>query len=324
MAEQRIQLTDKVLESLVVGKVFKDNSQRVNSMDFTIDGKYLITAADDDTVCIYDCEKGERAKMLYSKKYGVDHIKFVHSGTYSAVCSSRNDFDFSLRYWDLYENKFIRFFKGHVGTVTSLDVHPYEDMFLSSSVDKTSLLWDLRKEKPIARIPARGVPASAFDHQGLVFGVAAGDQKVHLFDSRNFDKGEFTFFDMSKHLPDPSSTITKIDFSPCGKFIIVTADSGQMFSIDSFKGQLVGSYFSEGNASPTFSPDSQYVLCGTSAGPINVFRALGDTEDPRRACQIVTRLEGHSGFPRHVMFSPTRCMVASACVNVAMWIPRQI
>jgi hypothetical protein len=31
--------------------------------------------------------------MLYSKKYGVDHIKFVHSGAYSAVCASRNDFD---------------------------------------------------------------------------------------------------------------------------------------------------------------------------------------------------------------------------------------
>ena len=75
-----------------------------------------------------------------------------------------------------------------MGFVTSLDVHPYEDIFLSSSVDKTSLLWDLRKEKPIARIPARHTPASCFDNQGLVFAVVAGDQKVHLFDSRNFDK----------------------------------------------------------------------------------------------------------------------------------------
>jgi COMPASS component SWD2 len=232
----------------------------------------------------------------------------------------------SLRYWDLYENKFIRFFKGHVGAVTSLDVHTYEDLFLSSSIDKTSLLWDLRKEKPIARIPARGIPASAFDSQGLVFGVAAGDQKVHLFDSRNFDKGEFTFFDLSKHLPDPAANIIRIDFSPCGKFIIVVADSGQMFSIDSFKGQLVGAYMSEGSAhaSPSFSPDSQYVLCGSASGSINVFRALGDQDNPRRQCQIVTKLEGHSGFPRNVLFNPTRCMVASSCVNTALWIPRQV
>jgi COMPASS component SWD2 len=130
--------------------------------------------------------------MLYAKKYGVQNIKFVHSGTYSAICSSRNDFDYSLRYWDLYENKYIRFFKGHSGQVTDLDVHPYEDVFISSSVDKTSLLWDLRKEKPIARIPARCTPSSSFDSQGLVFGIVAGDQKIHLFDSRNFSKVRFS------------------------------------------------------------------------------------------------------------------------------------
>lgn len=126
--------------------------------------------------------------MLYSKKYGVENMQFVHSGSYSAICSSRNDFDYSLRYWDLYENKYIRFFKGHVDRVTNLDVHPYEDIFLSSSVDRTSLLWDLRKEKPIAKIPSRSTPSSAFDNQGLVFAIVAGDQKIHLFDSRNFDK----------------------------------------------------------------------------------------------------------------------------------------
>lgn len=67
--------------------------KRIKLLPKCFQGKYLVTACDDDAVCIYDCEKGERSKMLYSKKYGVDHIKFVHSGAYSAVCASRNDFD---------------------------------------------------------------------------------------------------------------------------------------------------------------------------------------------------------------------------------------
>lgn len=232
----------------------------------------------------------------------------------------------SLRYWDLYENKFIRFFKGHVGTVTCLDVHQYEDLFLSSSIDRTSLLWDLRKEKPIARIPSRGFPTSGFDNQGLVFAVSAGDQKIHLFDSRNFDKGEFTFFDLSRYINDPNADITKVLFSPCGKFILVSTTTGQLFSVDSFKGLLVGSYQSDVpvDAVPCFSPDTQYVLCGSESGEINVFRSSGDTEDPQRRCDIVSRLEGHSAFPRHVLFNPTRCMVASACVDVALWIPRNM
>ena len=56
-------------------------------------GKYLLSASDDDSVSIYDCESGEQRKLLYSKKYGVDNMKFVHSGQISAICSSRNEFD---------------------------------------------------------------------------------------------------------------------------------------------------------------------------------------------------------------------------------------
>lgn len=205
-----------------------------------------------------------------------------------------------------------------------MDVHPYEDLFLSSSTDRTSLLWDLRKEKPIARIPARSSPASVFDNQGLVFAVAAGDQKIHLFDSRNFDKGEFTFFDLSRNMAEPSASVSKIEFSPCGKFILVSTNNGYIFTIDSFKGQLVGTYIADSpvDAVPCFTPDSQYVICGSTTGPINVFRSLGDPDDSRRMCSIVTRLEGHSAFPRHVLFNPTRCMIASACIDVALWVPR--
>lgn len=286
-------------------------------------GKFLISSAEDDCVCVIDCERGERSKLLFSKKYGVSHTKFVHSGNLSAITASRNEFDYSLRYWDLYENKFIRFFKGHVGEVKNLDVHPYEDLFISSSVDKTVLMWDLRKEKPVARITAKTTPASAFDNQGLIFGVVAGDQKIHLYDTRAFEKGEFTSFDLSRLMGDQSQQVSKIDFSPCGKFLLALCDNGQLFTVDSFKGNLVGSYQTGSTTAdfvPSFSPDSQYIVAGTQQGPINIYRTVA--EDPQRYCPVVARLEGHSGFPRTVLFNPVRCMIASACVNLALWIPR--
>lgn len=275
---------------------------------------------------MYDCERGERSKLLFSKKYGASNIQFVHSGSLSAVCSGRNEIDFSLRYWDLYENRFVRYFKGHIGEVKCLDVHPYDDLFISSSVDRTSLIWDLRKEKPVGRIAARRTPASTFDNQGLVFALSAGDQKVHLFDSRAFDKGEFTFFDLSRYLSDTSHSISRITFSPCGKFILVLTDGGQLLSIDSFKGNLVGSYLGSGihpDCVPSFSPDSQFVAVGTSVGPINIYRTVPNPEDGMKNSPVISRLDGHSSQARLTMFSPTRCMLASACVNVAMWVPKQ-
>ena len=147
MADAIVPLQDRLLQNMAVGKVFRDCSKRINSLDFTPDGKFMLVSSDDDSVHIYDCEKALKYKSLLSQKYGVNLMQFVHSGTSSAVCASRNDADHALRYWDLYENKFVRFFNGHTGPVTSLDVHPYEDLFVSSSsADKSALLWDLRKD----------------------------------------------------------------------------------------------------------------------------------------------------------------------------------
>ncbi|KAF4672416.1 Transcription initiation factor TFIID subunit 9 [Perkinsus chesapeaki] len=371
-----IGLSDEILSNMAVGKVFKDATKRVNSIDFTSDGRYLIASSDDESVSIYDTEKGSRHKMLYSRKYGCDNIQFVHSGTNSALCSSRVDFDHSLRYWDLYENKFLRYFKGHTGPVSSLKVHPYEDQFLSTSLstasggDSTCLMWDLRKEKPVARVYSQeqitkgsstanlGGPCATYDTQGLVFAVSSstptGDgrkpiAKVHMFDNRQFERGEFEAFDLSTFTQ--GSPLRSMLFSPCGKYLLCSTAAGDLFAIDSFSGRLRAAYkfdsvhLQSGSQTfkslperdglrPTFSPDARYVLCGVPGGSIYIWPILSKaaqeqamSEDPAnvQACEPkpVGILKGHSGYPRCVKFSPTRSLIASAAAAVALWIPKQ-
>ncbi|KAF4699854.1 Transcription initiation factor TFIID subunit 9, partial [Perkinsus olseni] len=374
-----IGLTDDILSNMAVGKVFKDATKRVNSIDFTSDGRYLIASSDDESVSIYDTEKGSRHKLLYSRKYGCDNIQFVHSGTNSALCSSRVDFDRnfdSLRYWDLYENKFLRYFKGHTGPVSSLKVHPYEDQFLSTSLstasggDSTCLMWDLRKERPVARVYSQeqvakgsstgslGGPCATYDTQGLVFAVSSstptGDgkkpiAKVHMFDNRQFERGEFEAFDLSPFTQ--GSPLRSMLFSPCGKYLLCSTAAGDLFAIDSFSGRLRATYkFDDAHLQsgsqtfkslperdglrPTFSPDARYVLCGVPGGSIYVWPILSKgaqeqamSEDPAniQACEPkpVGILKGHSGYPRCVKFSPTRSLIASAAAAVAFWIPKQ-
>ena len=82
----------------------------------------------------------QRSKVLNSQKYGVDLVRSVHSGSDTCLCASRNETDHDLRYWDLWENKYIRYFKGHKGPVLSLDVHPYEDVVLSSGADGLAMV----------------------------------------------------------------------------------------------------------------------------------------------------------------------------------------
>ena len=50
-----MKLVDSVARSFRVAKVFRENSDQVNSVDFAPNGETLITASNDDSIVIYDC-----------------------------------------------------------------------------------------------------------------------------------------------------------------------------------------------------------------------------------------------------------------------------
>lgn len=90
-------------------QVFKD-SESVTSMDFYESGKFLVTASEDNSVRLYDALTGQRRTALNALKYGVDCVRFTHHD-YSVVCASNNGWDDTIRYWSLYDNSYLRYFK---------------------------------------------------------------------------------------------------------------------------------------------------------------------------------------------------------------------
>lgn len=56
--EIKMKLVSYVVQSFRVAKVFTENSDRISSIDFSSDGNSLISSSDDDSIVIYDCEKG--------------------------------------------------------------------------------------------------------------------------------------------------------------------------------------------------------------------------------------------------------------------------
>lgn len=53
-----MKLIDHVVRSFKVAKVFRENTDRINSIDFSHNGETLITSSDDESIVIYDCERG--------------------------------------------------------------------------------------------------------------------------------------------------------------------------------------------------------------------------------------------------------------------------
>ena len=62
----------------MIAKVEKDYRSTINSIDFLRDGTKVVVC-DDTSLRVYDCETGDRIKLLYNKINKIKLCKFSHN-----------------------------------------------------------------------------------------------------------------------------------------------------------------------------------------------------------------------------------------------------
>ncbi|RDD47183.1 WD repeat-containing protein 82 [Trichoplax sp. H2] len=310
---KKMLLNEDTIRSLRVAKIFRENNDKINAADFSKNGELLICSSQDDSIVIYDCLKGTTKRTIYSKKYGVDHIQFTHAP--NTVIHSSSKVDDTIRYLSLHDNKYLRYFNGHTKRVVSLNMSPTEDKFISTSLDHTVRLWDLRSPNCQGLMHANGRAIASFDPDGLIFAVGINSQQVKLYDVRSFDKGPFSTFQLSEeHLRD----WTGLKFSGDGKMILIYSNGNFIQLLDSFNGDELRNFSIPGNPravslEASFTPDSQFILSGSADGQVHIWNT--DTGDK------VAVLQGHHpSAVQCIKFNPKYMMMISACTNTAIWI----
>lgn len=313
-----MKLVDNVIRSMRVGKVFRDNQDSINHMHFSTDGASLISSSEDDQIVIYDCERGTQKRTLNSKKYGVDLIHFTQNKT-NVVHASTKENDI-IRYLNVHENKYISYFRGHTKKVVTLCMNPTDETFLSGSLDKTIRLWDIRSSYCQGFMNLAGRPVAAFDPEGLIFAAGISSESVKLYDLRSFDKGPFSSFKLTAEKEDRNGPEwTGLKFSPDGKTILISTNGSMIKLIDAFSGTVLQTFTGHLNTKSipleaSFSPDSQFVISGSTDGRIHIWNAENGTK--------VCVLNGdHTGPVGCVQFNPKYMMMASTCKNMAFWLP---
>ncbi|KAL0431641.1 UNVERIFIED_CONTAM: protein ANTHESIS POMOTING FACTOR 1 [Sesamum radiatum] len=266
------ELNDDIVRSMSVGAVFSDFGGKINSLDFHRTADLLVTASDDDSVRLYDIATAKLLKTTYHKKHGADRICFTHHPS-SVICSSKHNLDAHgecLRYLSMYDNRCLRYFKGHKERVVSLCMSPVNDGFMSGSLDHSVRMWDLRVNACQGILHLRGRPTVAYDQQGLVFAVAMEGGAIKLFDSRSYDKGPFDTFLVG----GDTAEVCDIKFSNDGKSMLLTTTNNHVYLLDAYNGEKRSGFSMDSSPNATieatFTPDGQYVLSGGVYGYIGV------------------------------------------------------
>lgn len=56
---RKMKLTDDVFRSFRVAKVFRENSDRINCLNFSANGESMIASSNDDSIAVYCCLEGK-------------------------------------------------------------------------------------------------------------------------------------------------------------------------------------------------------------------------------------------------------------------------
>jgi WD40 repeat protein len=100
----------------------------------------IASSSDSGVLQLYSAYTGDTVKTFYSKEFGCRAIKFTHHENAVLFAGSK---DGAVRYYSFHDNVILHTFEGHTRPVTSIDMHPTRDEFITCSEDGTFRVWDL-------------------------------------------------------------------------------------------------------------------------------------------------------------------------------------
>lgn len=317
------------------------------------EGKWLVMSTNESSIHFIDTFTGEEKKKLFAKADGTGNVKFTHHESCVLFSSERNNSD--IKYLCAYDNRYLRYFKGHTDKVTSISMNPCDDCFLSSSLDKSICLWNLSMPNPIAKLQLPGrfdCPYATFDASGMVFGVLCQDMytrnhQLKLFDARQFDAGpfqeilpeqsllenairtaspEWTPAQISKSL---DCTWNQFEFSPDGNHILVNTQSDLLLVLDGFRSDIEPLAITTRKNDTSMklgscmTPTAKYVVTASDDNEILLYDFKNE-ENGKMKTKLCGLLTGHVSPVGCIACNPKYDVMATSCVNTVLWIPKVI
>ncbi|NEN89829.1 MAG: AAA family ATPase [Okeania sp. SIO3H1] len=210
-----IETLQKVVDEIKEQNRFQGNQGSVTSVNFSPDGKLLVSVGENGTVNLWNLE-GKLLRSLIGNQGSITSLTVTRYGSLLASAGTNGTVD--LRTW---EGKLLYSFRGNQGSATSITFSPDGNLLASAGENGTVNLWNLEGKLLYSFGRNQGsVTSVAFSPDGKLLASAGENGMVKLW---NLEGKLLRSFIGSQGL------VTSISFSPDGRLLAIGRKKGTVY-----------------------------------------------------------------------------------------------
>lgn len=263
-------------------RIFKaEHQDYITSIDFSSDGKYLVSGSIDESAIVWRFSNGKMKQHLKQNLFynnAIYSVKFSKFGEYVFTAGE----DINVNMWDWKKNKLVRKFKHHKYKINNIAINSTNSLIASASNDSKVNIWNINSGKKIAslQLPDSDAPAQNIAFHPTLDRIIATYYKNFTDSTRLYTKeiveGKLIMWDINKSRivwdKDLPAGVLDIDISKDKKsFITANSDSNvKLFNINN--GQQTYTLGSETQInSIVFVPERNEFITAINDGVIKIW-----------------------------------------------------
>jgi WD40 repeat protein len=275
------------------------NLDKVQSIAFSSDGRWLASGHMDSSIIIWDVASGARFRTLTGHSRYITSVAFSPDGK---ILASSSD-DETVKLWDPNTGALLRTLVGNNSSVRCVAFSLDGKLLASSSGDGNITLWD-----PVSGAVVRNLKDASTD--AVYSGVASAVQST----GSNVFTGEPIRRPKPMLIQSAYGSVDSIAFSPDGRSLASGWSNGNAVLWDVTTGHPthIMKHHSSKITSLEYSPDGRFLASGSADQTIVLWDSSGN---------LVRILNNHTALIVSVAFSPDSRWLASAVTDrtVQLW-----